>query len=203
MSLVIERIWYSGEDEKEKESEQAGKEVEKEEFKEEDSDSEWECKISEPEWEDYDSDPEYGLDLSSMAISRSYITTTFNESSNTINQFTWFQFELSDPSLFLASQYCPGYHMKEIDWLNVPMLKNIGTIVTDVFLSGDKWQRALRFADGKAFKSVPHVKHIFFIGTPFPDTYAHLVRLFDANGVQSHLVKGSSWDTAMDLTQTC
>ncbi|EGG11021.1 uncharacterized protein MELLADRAFT_74138 [Melampsora larici-populina 98AG31] len=92
--------------------------------------------------------------------------------------------------------------MREIDWLNVPMLKNLRTVVTDLFASEESWLDALRFAGGNAFKSLPNVKYIFFVGNPLfkhKGINPHLVRFLDANGVQSRLVEDSSWDKTMEL----
>lgn len=91
-----------------------------------------------------------------------------------------------------------------IYWLEVPMLRNVRTIVTDLGFSEDYWKGALKHAGVDALKKVPNFKHIVFTRDRYlknegKEINPELVEDFKSRGVQCHVMDEMTCDEIMEL----
>ncbi|EGG03893.1 uncharacterized protein MELLADRAFT_108783 [Melampsora larici-populina 98AG31] len=62
----------------------------------------------------------------------------------------------------IRTHFLPEQPESGVDWLHLPVLMNVRTIVADIY-SGEKyWQWAPKSASLNALKGVPNLKHIVF-----------------------------------------
>lgn len=95
--------------------------------------------------------------------------------------------------------------MSELLWLQVPMFKNVRTIVADSSEAELYWQDALKVADGNAFKKVPHFKHIVFTthkDSDFQEIEPEVFEAFESRGIQCHLTGELTSVEIMELDNT-
>ncbi|EGG09606.1 uncharacterized protein MELLADRAFT_71223 [Melampsora larici-populina 98AG31] len=104
----------------------------------------------------------------------------------------------------MRTQDGPEGFTKRIYWLEVPMLKNVRTIVTDLRFSEDYWENALKYAGVDALKKVPNFKHIVFtrdrhLKDDGKEINPALVEDFKSRGVQCHLMDEMTCNEIMEL----
>ncbi|EGG02728.1 uncharacterized protein MELLADRAFT_91151 [Melampsora larici-populina 98AG31] len=107
------------------------------------------------------------------------------------------------PNLRVMRTECVEELTGEIHWLNVPMLKNIRTLITDLRHSEGYWLAALEDAGVDALKKVPNFKHIVFVKDQDNQDRIldpKVVEAFESRGVQCHvLIHALTCDEYMEL----
>lgn len=103
-----------------------------------------------------------------------------------------------------GTEYCPRNYLKDTDWLNVPMLKNVRTFVSGIFQSELPGLNPLNLANEirDSFGKIPNVKHVVFTRRAFDKfNYIHpeIARAFESNGIHCHLAQKSALDEIMNL----
>ncbi|KAH9809850.1 hypothetical protein DFH28DRAFT_1085891 [Melampsora americana] len=104
----------------------------------------------------------------------------------------------------MRTQDGPEQWTERIYWLEVPMLKNLRTMVTDLRFSQEYWVNALKLAGKDALKKVPNFKHIVFTRDQYlkgeeKELNPALVEDFKSRGVQCHVMDEMTCDEIMDL----
>ncbi|KAH9818675.1 hypothetical protein DFH28DRAFT_887805 [Melampsora americana] len=102
----------------------------------------------------------------------------------------------------IRTHYPPEQVGPELYWLQAPIVKNVRTIVTDLYYSEEYWKEALNLAGVNALKDVPNFKHIVFtkdekfgITTISP----RLIKAFQSHGVQCHVTDQLTAEEIMEL----
>ncbi|EGG01778.1 uncharacterized protein MELLADRAFT_72904 [Melampsora larici-populina 98AG31] len=104
----------------------------------------------------------------------------------------------------IATHYMPypSVPMSDLSWLEVPMFKNVRTIITDLDRGQEYWKHALKLGRVDVLKKVPNLKHMVFT------TYVRflkegiqpeLIEAFKYHGVQCHLFETLTSDEILKL----
>lgn len=84
-------------------------------------------------------------------------------------------------------------------WLHSPMLQNVRTIVIFHSWEPSYPKGALKLADFEAFRTVPHIRHIIFVGRSDAKLDPELSRAFKLRGIQCHFVSYLSHDEILEF----
>lgn len=102
----------------------------------------------------------------------------------------------------IRTHYPPEQIGPELYWLQAPIVKNVRTIVTDLYYSEEYWKEALKLAGTTALKDVPNFKQIVFtkdekfgITTISPN----LIKAFRSLGIQCHVTDQLTAQEIMEL----